>query len=294
MHRLFYFNLTYACNNQCRDCISQNVILKNSKFISVTDLESIVEEFMITANDYWLFSGGEPTLSPYFSDIINYSFDKSPHIHLYTNGRKLKDISFEIIKKIERILIPLYGPKSVHNDYVQSNIAYTETLLSIQNILKETTNKLEIKLMLDGKGSISNLLHSVDGNIILKNNNFSVTRVIKNDMEDIPSSITDEASEIITYLLSLGKIVRFYDIPFCKLSKRLQYEIRTKLIEGFNFDSNVICGNKNQRYVKFSFNKASDYFSQCPTCSDSMLCCKIMQNIFCPAVSRDKVLILTE
>lgn len=130
--RVCYCNITYKCNNNCRNCISHNVKRHTDREVTVEDYIFFKEHFHLDENDIWTISGGEPTLSNNFVHIVNYCHSVSPHIIVYSNGRRLNLLPTEILKKIERIIVPVYGEKAFHNRYVNSPYAYDETMRSLK------------------------------------------------------------------------------------------------------------------------------------------------------------------
>lgn len=292
--RVFYYNITYACNNACRDCISHNVKRHSKRFIVPEDLMYLDELFHVTPNDIWTISGGEPTMSKYLDSIIDYAYSISSHINMYSNGRNLSLINDCTLSKIERLLVPIYGTEQTHNLYVSSNNAYNETIESMSGIIKNDPNKLEIKLMLDNSNSISGFLNSRDWNKIKDNIHFSVSRVLNIENQQCPPNVASEASSIIRSLLKLNKVIRFYDVPFCLLDKDVKDIISTNVDCSFNFDPIVICGSIDKRYKLFPFNSPSDYNEDCKGCEHQLLCTKIMQNYFCPVVDKAVTYIDTE
>jgi len=287
MKRIFYYNITYACNNNCKNCISTNVKRKTSRQVTIDDYIYIDSIYKISKNDVCTVSGGEPTLSPHFNDIVNFCYDKDATVVVYSNGRTLNELPQQILNKISRIIIPLYGCEQCHNEYVSSNNAFQQTINSIDNIIQYDKDKIEIKLLLDDRSSISKLIKDDVWNVISKNTHFSVTRVLKPDDKKCDESISYEGSEIVSFLLSLDKVVRLYDIPFCQLNHDLQKRMLSNLDTKIDYNPIVICGASDKRFKQFLFNKNTDYFEHCNKCPYQMLCVKIMQNYFCPVIYKD-------
>lgn len=176
MRRIVYFNITYQCNNCCRNCISHNVRRHSAKKVSVEDYKIIQNRFGIGENDIWTISGGEPTLSQNFEEIISFCRKYSSHITVYSNGRMLYNLSLNTLNNIERIIVPIYGIEYEHNKYVQNNRAYGETLESLNKIIKYSPHKIEMKLMLsESISNIEDLIESKDWEVISPNIHFSVS-----------------------------------------------------------------------------------------------------------------------
>lgn len=296
MANICYCNITYQCNNNCKHCISHNVKKRCERILTTDDYRFLKETFDIGEEDIWTISGGEPTLSPYFTDIINYCSKVSRHIIVYSNGRNIESLSPEIIDKIERIIIPIYGDEMLHNDYVGSPNAFKETISSMLKIIQRDKEKVDVKILLDSDGRTESLFKSSAWNELLENKHFSITRVLTPSFDtDSIKHVCERASKIIKELIAKHKDIRFYDLPFCMLDKELQDHLWvTYTDKKLIYNDNVICGSSERRYTLFSFHKPSDYFEKCVTCHYQRLCCKIMQNYFCPITNLYTTQITTE
>ena len=112
--RIFYYNITYNCNNRCLYCCSSNTVIRNKNQIYISDFDVVDSVFHIKRDDQIVISGGEPTLHDNFEDIVDYCYNKTPNIVVYTNGRLLHKLSDETIKKVNRFIIPIYGEEKFH------------------------------------------------------------------------------------------------------------------------------------------------------------------------------------
>ena len=294
MRRICYCNITYRCNNNCQCCISHNVRKGTDKNLGLGDYSFFQKKFSLGANDVWTISGGEPTLNPEFNDIVSFCHNYSEHIVVYSNGRTLSKIPTETISKIERIIVPIYGDEATHNEYVRSGNAYRETIDSMVKVLDYDTNKLDVKILfIDPQKGIS-FLKSSEWNDIIANNHFSISRVIKNGQQENCQDICSAASDVIESLLDISKIVRFYDLPLCKLKPGTLSRILKSVNLTNSFSPNVICGSTEHRYTLFPFNKQADYFPKCEVCPNRSICVRVMQNYFVPVIVNEVVQIDTE
>ena len=245
-------------------------------------------------NDVWTISGGEPTLNSSFNDIISFCHNYSKHIIVYSNGRTLSKIPEETLSRIERIIVPIYGDETTHNEYVRNSKAYKETIDSMVRILDYNKDKLDVKIIfIDPQRGIS-FLKSSEWNDIIVNNHFSIARVINHGQQNNYQDICRAASDVFDSLLDLNKIVRFYDLPLCELRSATLSRILKFVNLTSSFDSNVICGSTEHRYTIFPFNKQADYFPKCEVCQNRSICVRIMQNYFAPVIINGVVYIDTE
>ncbi|MFA5295498.1 MAG: radical SAM protein [Methanoregulaceae archaeon] len=92
--KLIEIDLTYACNLKCHNCNRSCSQAPSREFIEVNKIQNFVDD-SIREGVYWKrirLLGGEPTLHPYFFDIIDillkYKEQYSPHtkIQIATNG----------------------------------------------------------------------------------------------------------------------------------------------------------------------------------------------------------------
>lgn len=292
--RILYCNITYACNNNCEHCISYNVRDKSKRVVSLDDYVYLQDRFHLTKNDIWTISGGEPTLSPFFENIVDFCYNVSKHIIVYTNGRNLRSISKMTLDKIERVIVPIYGSKSLHNKYVANSQAYAETMDSVKKIISLDPNKIDLKILLDESGDTEALFLTRDWNVLKTNNNFSVTRILKKENLQCSRQLAWRASKIIEMLLNANKRVRVYDIPLCLLSQKLQKMMFPYKDISVGFDTHVICASMGGRFQLFDFHRETDWFPECLKCPIKRLCCMIMKNYFCPRLEENTVDLVTE
>lgn len=251
--RIFYFNITFSCNNKCRNCISHSTISHNIQVIDVNDLIAIDELYHIRSVDVVNINGGEPTLSYNFEEIINWIFDRTHHIVVYSNGRNISMLPGKIINAVERFIIPIYGNEDAHDKYVGVKGAYQETIESLAGLLNAgIVDKCEVKLLFDETGNIEDFMQCDDWSLLLNNHRFSITRVLDsiNDCQPCSLMLSSKAEETIISLLRHGKCIKFYDYPICQFSKSFQdYLARIYDNEPTRYSEDVIyCGKKRQKY----------------------------------------------
>lgn len=97
-----YVNLTFACNQRCVFCVSDETVANRgctrSQFLSPTVFAQELSR-LPGSIDTIHFSGGEPTLHPALEQILTISANRFKHMQLATNG-----ISFANKAKLERVL----------------------------------------------------------------------------------------------------------------------------------------------------------------------------------------------
>ena len=92
MKKMHYFNITYLCDSDCKFCAA-NVGLINQDGYTIRP--EVFEKQLISENvqdeDIVMISGGEPSLSPYFWDILDICKKYNSHVELTTNGHIFED-----------------------------------------------------------------------------------------------------------------------------------------------------------------------------------------------------------
>lgn len=296
MSNIIYSNITFCCNNNCKNCVSHSVRENASHSLSVSDFKEAVARINVGKDDVWNLNGGEPTLNKELPKIIEFCHSKSKHIILYSNGRNLNNLSDHILDKIERIIVPIYGAELEHNDYVRNPCAFQETINSLERIIQENPDKIDIKILLQTPESFEILKSGDVWPLLCNNKHFSVSRVLQGYKDDKPCNqkISDYAEALILELISLHKIVRFYDFPFCHFSKYFQEYIRSIYYPSFNYNPIVSSIGYDGQIKESLYQKKTTYFSNCSECELQVFCTMIMRNYFCPVVHIGECHITTE
>ncbi|SFC94316.1 radical SAM protein [Butyrivibrio sp. YAB3001] len=88
-------HLTTACNLKCSWCTDQ-LLMKKVSTMATEKAYSLLDEFAAHNTGVTLEGGGEPTLHPHFSEIVDYAFNKGICLGLITNG--VRNIDKDIYK----------------------------------------------------------------------------------------------------------------------------------------------------------------------------------------------------
>jgi MoaA/NifB/PqqE/SkfB family radical SAM enzyme len=147
--KLIHLNLGWNCNNNCICCPEYR---KETKEI-IDPSEFLKKIKVIKKSKKIIITGGEPTINPYFFQILNYLKKNYPHIKitLLSNGRMFSYFKFiEKIKeyKINKFLISLYGPNlKTHDLITRSSGSFEQTIHGINNLIKDK-RKVECNIIL--------------------------------------------------------------------------------------------------------------------------------------------------
>ncbi len=141
--RTIVWNITQRCNLSCKHCI-ERCIEKGSgdKLISLGLIERMLDEMSANGLERLQISGGEPTCSPIFRNIVELALDRDICIDVFTNAFCIDEALHELFKKY--ILckpnsitfhISVDGDEKSHNYLRGSDSAYTKTVDNIKRII---------------------------------------------------------------------------------------------------------------------------------------------------------------
>ena len=120
--RVFYFNITYACNSRCKFCAANHPILTDDNSqMTLEQFKEVLGQNQVGPGDRVIINGGEPTVHPDFLEFLDAVQDLNAKIDLFTNGKKLADEQFAR-KVMEHdnmhIRIPLFGGTAEAHDFL--------------------------------------------------------------------------------------------------------------------------------------------------------------------------------
>jgi radical SAM protein with 4Fe4S-binding SPASM domain len=131
------WEVTWRCNLRCIYCFANAGDTPiNYRELNYNEIKNLVDKLHGTVT-YIFLSGGEPTLYPYFLDLLRLLNEKDFIIILSTNGILLSKKP-ELIKKVAELVdevhIPLDGSKpEIHNTL---RGGYAEAVMTLQELVK--------------------------------------------------------------------------------------------------------------------------------------------------------------
>ena len=132
----------YTCNIDCKFCFYRGMKPKDIKEDIYKQIE-LAKEYGITDFD---ISGGEPTILPYWFDLLGYLVRKEfRKIAVITNGYKLSNIEFfqkSIDHGLNEVLFSLHAPDETMHDNL------TGVKGSFKKVMKGIENALELGILL--------------------------------------------------------------------------------------------------------------------------------------------------
>ncbi len=139
-------SLTDLCNFQCNYCMPKNFKVKDKNYLSLTEINNLIEAFSELGVTKIRLTGGEPTLRKDFINIIknisNYSSIKS--IVFTTNGHNLKDIINEIkLTRVSGINISL---DTLEKNKFETITNKNQFLKVYEGIMKALDLNIDVKL----------------------------------------------------------------------------------------------------------------------------------------------------
>ena len=138
--------LTYSCNNHCLHCYNESG--RHPQSLSLDQWKKVIDRLWELRIPHIVFTGGEPTLSPFLPQLITYAHAKGFICGLNTNGRRLSEQTYLnslIAAGLDHVQITLESHDSlIHDNIVQNRGAWQETTaglrLALQSPLYVMTN----------------------------------------------------------------------------------------------------------------------------------------------------------
>lgn len=140
----FQVDLTNKCNNKCRWCfwdIHPLPEMSRKDFISKEKMIEVIGDFKeIGGQAIEWTGGGEPTVSPYFIDVVNESRRRGLGQALVTNGKRLAGIIEEAVMDFDWVRVSLNSSSVAMYKKLHGNDSF---LRVINNIEKFAVAKAE-------------------------------------------------------------------------------------------------------------------------------------------------------
>jgi len=133
---MYTIEVGYTCSNNCLFCPAPS----GAGMLSLDEMKKFIDSHC-KSDSVLILSGGEPTLHPDFTNVVEYAKKAGCGIELLlTNGRTFKDKAFaekSIRAGIRSVCVLLYGPNaSVHDGLTRSSDSFSEATAGIRNLLQ--------------------------------------------------------------------------------------------------------------------------------------------------------------
>lgn len=151
MSRIFYFNVTYGCNNNCVFCYSHNTThkAKTYKELSCGEFSAYLKDSRVKPEDRVIINGGEPTLHSQLVELLKLLDEIGCETLIYTNGRQLSKLYENKYKNRFRIIVPIHGDEETHDFITGVSGSYRDTIQELKNLTNNGNFDVDIKLILN-------------------------------------------------------------------------------------------------------------------------------------------------
>ena len=185
-----YIAVGYACNQKCSFCPCSKK-LKQMSHIPLDRMLKTIDEFCQQGITHLVVSGGEPTIYPYFIEMIKYAIEKGLYINVLSNAERLSDKEF--IGRLDQL-----------PDH--SKITFTTTIHSQNPSEHESINHSPGSFLRSIEG-LKNLL-DIGINVIVKH---CITALNYKELLDFYEYITSVFPESVS--------IQFCSIDFCGMDE---------------------------------------------------------------------------
>lgn len=134
---LAMIELTTRCNLKCRHCYVAAGEEERINELPFDVMKEVINKLSKAGTKAIQFTGGEPLLYPWFSEILEYSAHKIPSISVSTNGWFVdEDIASKMAKNATKVTISLDGMEETH-DYIRRVKGSFERAVNAINMLSK-------------------------------------------------------------------------------------------------------------------------------------------------------------
>lgn len=127
--------ITNRCNLSCHYCyVGSSLNQKNDQLLKLDEWQRIINQLpFYTLID---ITGGEPLLTPHFSEILSLMLKRKLKVSLITNGTVRKEgiIPLMVSKKLMHLMVSLDGPQKIH-DQVRGEGSFNKAMDFIDEVL---------------------------------------------------------------------------------------------------------------------------------------------------------------
>jgi len=135
MNRIFYYNITYRCNQNCVFCFS-NSTCSDGKNMDVASIIDNLHKFKPDKEDLIVLNGGEPSVHPLFYDLLHTLQSRyQSELAIYSNGSMLNISELKEIRLTNTFfVIPIHGNEALHDRITQTPGSFQHSLSNIKSL----------------------------------------------------------------------------------------------------------------------------------------------------------------
>ena len=133
-----WLELTQSCNYNCLHCYEGDVHCSSKNELTLLDWKRVLNQLWEAGCKKIQFTGGEPCLSPYLKDLLNYASKIGfEDITVFTNASLLNDELINVFYNSNvRVRFSLYGHcREVHDAITQHNGSFDKTIANVKKMI---------------------------------------------------------------------------------------------------------------------------------------------------------------
>ena len=297
--RIFYANITHRCNNHCKYCFDVHSYNGQNRDMSLSQISSILKNYCVGKEDRFIINGGEPTMHPYFKEILSSVETTGCETVMYSNGRLLfniENIKSSVIEKLQRLTIPLHGDSIIHDDICQRPGAFDETIKSILYLQRNGVHNLELKIIVNDLTVQKNvdfikllkdngiIINNLAGTVLTKMVDCDTSKMVlkQDNYKTNESSFTYVNHTLKLFLMTDCHYIKLLDFPLCKLDSNIKKRLKnvTSVCEDNTFSEFWVFDSTHPgRMIDYNINSCI-IFDNKQSCSEYPLCSSILKSYY--------------
>ena len=246
--------------------------------MEIDDLIKNLHHYSTDSNDLIVINGGEPTVHPYFYDLISKLCDSfSSEIIIYTNASLLSVPQLPNTIRLS-FVIPIHGSETIHNTITQKNKSYSSTIHNLQ-LLNEFSYRYRLKFIINNAMIAERFIINDFVNQYNLNPEEIILARLNSTKKSVKNGITIPTHKQITPYLHLqiqhlqgNRKIKLLDIPPCFLKDDLQIGEKCG-IPDFYFNDPYNSMKKRKYYKEIKIG------SNCDNCINYQKC-KLMERSY--------------
>ena len=238
MSFLGYIQIIRQCNQSCLFCSSP----VNNKIYKFNNIISDIDKYIKERCDGVILTGGEPTLHPQLSNILDYSKKQKIDSRIITNGQITSSLDFLYnLKKagLNSMHVSIHSAIGRIQNYLSQNNS------SFKNIIKTLVNARQLNI----KVRINIVINSMNARFLDKNIKYftykfpEIDHYIINNIDPINNSVSnnrflvprfsdfkDSLENAMGYLIKIKKTFRVEMVPLCYMGDFAEFSTETRKI----------------------------------------------------------------
>lgn len=287
MNRVFYFNIIYRCNINCKFCFSNSTSNNGSIMDSKQIINSIINK-QLDKDDLIVINGGEPAVHKELYSILHELIRiTEAEIAVYSNGSMLDVLKLPKSDKLF-FVIPIHGFEASHDGITQMSGSYKKTfnvisLLDIRGFryrLKFIINKNMVEEKFDIRDFLEKNHMQPEEIIIARLNETNKSRI-----NHVLLPTTTELSIFLNIQvanLNNSYKVKLLDIPPCYIGNILDINSNANIpIFYFNDFQNLMKVHDYYKEVMIGSGcKKCRFYSECKVMKHTYLTLQVYKNIY--------------